>query len=308
MTPPSPYESAPKWARYLATQYSTGHWITSVVVAAGAAVIASLVPLPKHPTTADNLRATIIGIVTAAVVVLALSYGVALIRAPYRQRNKLRDDLTAARSQITQLSAAPVPQQHADDLRAIARRLQANLHDLQPLDYGPDATALRPAFHRHFPDMQADLDRANAGVIAFGALKRRIADATTAAGLDRPPWTPETYRPWLATMIQARALTRVAGNGDALPWSTLGPGSEFMGDPVYGNDQVLADANPADVPALKEKFEALFREIESAPEVTQIITASADNDTATTAASLRLTEIANTVAITGQCDLCRPRP
>lgn len=304
MTTPSPYESAFKWARYLVRQYSTGFWVSTVLLSLAAALVTSRVPLPKNPTASDNFLATAAGIVCAGALVFTVSYGIALLRAPYKQRDQLRAKLTTANSAIAGLNATPAPARHAASLRSIARGLRKNIEELDPLDYGPDAATLKPAFHQHFPDVQNAIDGASRISTAFVALKGRIATEVVAAGMNQKPWTPETYSPWLATTIQARALQRVTGAPFAFPWHSLGPGSEFMEEPVYGNNQVLVGAKPDDVPALKAKFEALFRKVEASPETAEVVRASEGHAAAQAAAVANLAAIANTDPITSKCFLC----
>jgi hypothetical protein len=43
----------------------------------------------------------------------------------------------------------------------------------------------------------------------------------------------------LAITIQSRALQRILGTGYHFDWQELGPGSVYIGDPIYGNNQIL---------------------------------------------------------------------
>jgi hypothetical protein len=170
--------------------------------------------------------------------------------------------------------------------------------------YGPDPGTWRPAFHEHFPDLKSALDRAGEADAAFVSLKERLQREATAASMDAPPWTATQFLPWMATTIQARALQRIPGAPYHFDWQEAAPGTVYIGNPVYGNDQVLQGSDPAEVPALKEAFEEFFRRAESWPEAADIRRKWDARDAAEQTAMELLAKAANTDPITSRCFLC----
>ena len=123
------------------------------------AVIVSRLPLPPHPSAAQNLIATVLAVIGAAVVTVVGSYVGALVAVPFQQRNALRTQLSESANTIASLQAAPVPQAHGDRLRQIAARLRDSVEHNEPLDYGTDPATWSRAFREHFPDLQSALDK-----------------------------------------------------------------------------------------------------------------------------------------------------
>jgi hypothetical protein len=123
--------------------------------------------------------------------------------------------------------------------------------------------------------------------------------------MDAPPWTSTEFLPLLVTIIQARALQHILGGTFNFDWQELGPGSVYLGDPVYANHQVLQDRDPADVPAHKKVFEDFFRRAESLPETADMQSKWDRRGSAAKAAIQLLATVANTDPITGRCLLCR---
>lgn len=308
MDTPSPESGVFRWAWYQAKEFRARFWVGAAVFSVIVALIVSRLPLPPHPTATQNLIATVLAVIGAAVVTGVGSYACALVAAPFQQRNTLRTDLAESAKTIAALRAAlraaPVPQPHGDRLRQIAARLRECVEHNEPLDYGTDPDTWRCAFHKHFPDLQSALDRAGEADTAFVTLKERLQGEVTAAGMDAPPWTSAEFLPWLATTIQARALQHILGSAYDFDWQEHLPGSVYTGDPTYTNHQILRGCDPADVPALKTDFEEFFRRAESLPEAADIRGKWDGRDSNAEAAIKLLTAAANTDPIVSRCCLC----
>lgn len=302
---PSPDWGIFRWAWYRAKELRARFWVGALVFSLIVAVIVSRLPLPPHPTATQNLIATVLAIIGAAIMTGIGSYACALVAAPFQQRNALRTQLSESARTIAALRAAPVPQAHGDRLRQIAARLRKCVEHNEPLDYGTDPATMRRAFHEHFPHLQSALDVAGEADAAFETLKERLQQEVTTAGMDAPPWTSSEFLPWLATTIQSRALQNILGSAYSFDWQELGPGSVYIGDPVYTNHQILQGSNLADVPARKKAFEEFFMRAESWPEATDIRRKWNERGSAERAASEQLAAAANTDPITSRCFLCQ---
>lgn len=309
MDTPSPAWGVFRWAWYCAKEFRARFWVGAVVFSVIVALIISRLPLPPHPTATQNLIATVLAVIGAALVTGVGSYACALVAAPFQQRNTLRTQLSESANVVAALRAAlraaPVPQEHGDRLRQIAARLRECVEHNEPLDYGTDPATWRRAFHEHFPDLQPALDMASEADAAFVTLKQRLQKEVTAAGMDAPPWTSTEFLPWMATTIQSRAIQRILGSVYNFDWHELGPGSVFIGEPVYTNHQILRGCDLADVPARKQDFEEFFRRAESWPEAADIQSKWDGRDSVTEAAIELLTAAANTDPITSRCSLCQ---
>jgi len=302
---PSPESGVFRWAWYRAKEFRARFWVGAAVFSLLVALIVSRLPLPPNPTATQNLTASVLAIIGATIMTGVGSYACALVAAPFQQRNTLRTQLSESAAAIAALRAAPVTQAHGDRLRQIAAQLRECVEHDEPLDYGTDPATWRRAFHEHFPDLQPALDRAGEADAAFVTLKERLQSEVTATGMDAPPWTSTEFLPWLATTIQSRAIQRILGSAYNFDWQELGPGSAYIGDPVYTGHQILQRCDPADVPARKQDFEEFFRRTESWPEAVGIRSKSDGRRAAAKAAIELLAAAANTDPITSRCFLCR---
>lgn len=302
---PSPESGVFRWAWYRAKEFRARFWVGATVFSLFVAVIVSRLPLPPNPTATQNLIATVLAVIGAALVTVIGSYACALVAAPFQQRNALRAQLSESATVIAALRAAPVPRAHGDRLRQIAGRLRECLEQHEPLDYGTDADTWRRAFCEHFPGLQAVLDSAGEADAAFETLKDHLQKELTTAGMDAPPWTSAEFLPWLATTIQSRAIQRILGTAYNFGWEELGPGTVYIGDAVYTGHQILQGCDPADVPAHEQAFEEFFRRAESWPEAADIRSKWDERGFAEGTAIERLAAVANTDPITSRCFLCR---
>lgn len=302
---PSPQWGVFRWAWYRARESRARFLVGALVFSLIVAVIVSRLPLPPNPTATQNLIATVLAVIGATIVTVVGSYAWALAAAPFQQRNALRTQLSESQAAITALYAAPVSQAHGDRLRQIAARLRERVEHHEPLDYGADPDTWRRAFHEHFPDLQPAFDRAGAADTAFETLKERLQKEVTAAGMDAVPWTSAAFLPWLATTIQSRAIQRILGSTYNFDWQELGPGTVYIGDPVYADHQVLQGCDPGDVPARKQAFAEFFRRAESWPEAADIRSRWDERGSVERAAIERLAAVANTDPITSRCFLCQ---
>ena len=247
MDTPSPESGVFRWAWYRAKEFRARFWIGAAVFSLIVAVIVSRLPLPPNPTATQNLIATVLAVTGAAIVTVIGSYACALVAAPFQQRNALRAQLSESTAAVAALRAAPVPHAHGDRLRQIAARLRECVEHHEPLDYGTDPDTWRRSFREHFPELQAALDSAGAADAAFETLKERLQKEITTAGMDALPWTSAEFLPWLATTIQSRAIQGILGGAYDFGWQELGPGSVYIGNPVYTGHQILQGCDPADV-------------------------------------------------------------
>jgi len=302
---PSPESGVFRWAWYRAKEYRARFWVGAAVFALIVALLVSRVPLPPHPTAAQNLVASVLAVIGATILTGVGSYVCALVAAPFQQRNTLRAQLLDSANTIAALRAAPVSQSHGGRLRQLAARLRECVEHNNPLDYGTDAATWRRAFLEHFPNLQSTLDKIGESDAAFVVLKERLQAEVSAAGMDAPPWTSTEFLPWLATTIQARALQHILGTAYSFDWQELGPGSVYVGDPVYTGHQILQDCDPIEVPARKKDFENFFRRAEAWPETADIRSKWDKRGSAAMTAIELLAAAAHTDPITSKCFLCR---
>jgi uncharacterized membrane protein YccC len=133
MDTPSPYWGVFRWARYHAKEFRARFWVATVLFSLIVSFVLFRLPLPPHPTAIENLVASVLGIVGATILTGIISYGWALVAAPYQQRNVLRSQQSEAAATIAALRATPVSQEHGDRLRQIAARLRERLEHKEPL-------------------------------------------------------------------------------------------------------------------------------------------------------------------------------
>jgi hypothetical protein len=148
------------------------------------------------------------------------------------------------------------------------------------------------------------MDKAGEADAAFAAFKERLREEATTAGMSAPPWTPEDFLPAIAEVIRMRAVQRILGGFFAFDWQELGPGSVYLGDPVYSSIQALQGCDPSAVTARKQDFEGFFRRAESWPEAAAVQAKLGERGSAEEAAIELLGIAANTDPITSRCLLC----
>ena len=297
-----------RWAWYRAKEYRTRFWVGAALFSLVVAVIISRLPLPPHPTADQNLIATVLAVVGATAATGVGTYACALAAAPFQQRNVLRTRVHEASAVIAALRVSPVPQAHGVRLRETATRLRTSLQDYAPLDYGDDPDIWCRAFNEHFPELRPSLDKAREAEAALGVLKERLQKETTNSGMGTLPWTATEFLPWLATTIQARAIQQILGTTYNFDWQDLGPGSVYIGDPVYTGHQILQDGDPSDIPTLKDVFENFFKSAESWPEAVAIRSTWDERKSAEDTTVRLLAEASSTDPITSRCFLCKGAP
>ena len=101
-----------KWAWYRAKSFVPGSGSAAGCSRYIVALIISRVPLPPHPTSTQNLIATVLAIVGAIVLTGVGSYVCALMAAPFQQRNVLRTKESESAATIAALRATPVTKAH----------------------------------------------------------------------------------------------------------------------------------------------------------------------------------------------------
>lgn len=68
-------------------------------------------------TAGETFINAVIDALGAAAVASLGTYTIALVAAPFQQRNALRDSQERSRAKITELEATPVAREHGDQLR-----------------------------------------------------------------------------------------------------------------------------------------------------------------------------------------------
>ena len=307
MSDPSPDRGVFRWAWHQARQYRSLFWVGACLFSLIVALAVSRIPLPPHPTARENLIATVIAVLAATVMVGVGSYLIALVAAPYQQRNALRESLKHAQGKIAELETAPVTREHGDHLRRVAVRLQECADSHQPLDYGTDPGQWNRALRQHFPDLRQALDTLDQADAAFGVLKEQIEKEVDEARMDTPPWTSDTFLVRLINTIHARAVQGILGGPFNFDWHELSPGSGswYLGEPVYDDFQILGGCDPADAEARKREFEKFFRRVELSLEAVEIRPKLDDRADVARIAVEQLRIAANTDPITSRCFLCR---
>jgi hypothetical protein len=102
---PSPESGVFRWAWYRAKEFRGRFWVAAAVFSLIVALIVSRLPLPPHPTSTQNLIATVLAIVGATIMTGVGSYVCALVAAPFQQRNALRSQLSESKATIAALRA-----------------------------------------------------------------------------------------------------------------------------------------------------------------------------------------------------------
>lgn len=306
MSDPSPDRGVFRWAWQKARQYRSLFWVGACLFSLIVALAVSRIPLPPHPTARENFIATVIAVLAATVMVGVGSYLIALVAAPYQQRNALRESLKRAEGKVAELETVPVTREHGDHLRRIAVRLRECVDSYQPLDYGTDPGQWSRALREHFPDLRQALDTVSEADAAFGVLKERIEKEVIEARMGAQPWTSETFLVRLINTIHARAVQGILGGPFNFDWHELSPGSGswYLGEPVYDDFQILDGCDLAEVEARKREFEEFFWRMESSPEAVEVRRKLDDGAGVTRSAVEQLTIVANTDPITSRCFLC----
>jgi hypothetical protein len=297
---PSPEAGIFAWAWHRAKEFRARFWVGAAAFSLIVALIASRLPLPPHPTSAQNLVASVSAIVGATIMTTAGSYVCALVAAPFQQRDVLRVQLSESRAAIAALESSPVPEAHAVKLRQIALRVRRSVSEDDRLDYGEDSKIWQRAFNEHFVCVR-EIEA------AFASLEKRLHKECAEASIDAPPWVSDRALYWLNGAIRFRAKRRLLGAPYEFEWwiDSLRPGrpvSWFLMDAdgyPYGQD-ILHDVEDAD--ARKKVFEEFFKRAETWPESLNI-----QDKWKTEKNSLLqlLTAAGNTDPITTKCFLCQ---
>jgi hypothetical protein len=122
-----PYGSCIRWAATRARQHIKGFILGGVVFSVVAASVSSIVREPPHPTALDHVSNATVGVLAALALICLLAFSYAFIVAPYEQRKRLREELTAAKEEIHDLKSTRIhvefdqPEIRHDPLRVLIR-------------------------------------------------------------------------------------------------------------------------------------------------------------------------------------------
>jgi hypothetical protein len=326
VTTPSPESGVFRWAWHSAAQYRAKFLVGGALFSCIAAGVGAFVVPPVHATTAQKVLDAVLAAAAAAVLTCIGTYAVALLRALYEQRNALRDKLSASDATVAKLKATkatPVSQEHADQLRQIAKRLSEGLRvdvsdwvskspDIALGAYGEDPGTWRKAFREHFPELGHVLDEIEEADTAYSTFSGRLRREAKLAGMGEDPWNLDGFggsggfAAGLTRIIRARAMQDSLETPFDFDWhEEVGyavisePGSP--GRPLV----IFTIRNAADPEQLKHTFEEFLSAAEAWPEA-QNIRASwkLRNELYYRQAAPMLATVANTDPITSRCSLC----
>jgi hypothetical protein len=316
VTTPSPDHGVFRWAWYRSADYLARFWVAAVVFSAVLSVIGAFVVLPPTATAAEKALAAVGIVVTAAILVVVGTYALALLAAPYQQRNALRrrtteiestheDELATLRARIAELEAAPLTADHARRLREIAASLKRDIEVHRPLGYGSDADTWSKAFGEHFPLIGELLKFVDGERAAFTALRDRLDREAREADMGQPPWLLGDWLLRLFDVITARSAQGLLQGAFIFGWTESG-GVMYLGNPAEHAPAIFSTADPTtDGEALKEQFEQFMRSAEAWPEASGIKESSEMRFVTAKLAIPQLEVAANTDPITSRCFLCR---
>lgn len=323
MTTPSPESGAFRWAWHSAAQYRAKFLVGGALFSCIAAGVGAFVVLPAHATTAQKVLAAVLAAAAAAALTCTGTYAVALARAPYEQRDTLRDKLSVFGARIAELEAAPVSPVHADQLRQIAKRLSEGLRvdvtdwvskspDIALGAYGEDPGTWRKAFREHFPELGRVLGEIEEADTAYSAFSDRLRREAKLAGMGEDPWELDGFAgtggfaAGLTRIIRARAMQDSLETPFDFDWHEK-VGYAVVSDPE-GPDRplvIFTIRGAADPGQLKRTFEEFMSAAEAWPEARGIRTSwKLRSELYWGQAVTMLGTAANADPITSRCFLC----
>lgn len=323
-SPPSPESGVFRWAWHSAAQYRAKFLVGGAIFSCVAAGVGAFVVPPAQATTAEKALDAVLAAAAAAALTCVGTYAVALLRALYEQRNALRDKVSASDARIAKLEATPVSQEHADQLRQIAKRLSECLRvdvsdwvskspDIALPAYGEDPGTLRRAFREHFPELGRVLDEIEGADAAYSEFCDRLRREAKLAGMGEDPWELDGwagtggFAAGLARIIRVRAMRGSLETPFDFDWHES-VGYAVVSDPTNAPDRPLViftirDAD--DSGQLKRTFEEFMSAAEALPEARGIRTSwRLRNELYHMQAEPMLATVANTNPITSRCFLC----
>ena len=115
------YSSSLRWAIHQVTERMKGILLSIIGFTIVAGTASDIFEPPAHPTPLDHLANAALGAGAGFVAIAALAFLISLALAPYQQRKRLRDDLTASEAKIYR-SQGRLSQSHLDrrSRRAVA--------------------------------------------------------------------------------------------------------------------------------------------------------------------------------------------
>jgi uncharacterized membrane protein YfbV (UPF0208 family) len=324
VTTPSPGSGVFRWAWHSAAQYRAKFLVGGAIFSCVAAGVGAFVVPPAQATTAQKALDAVLAAAVAAALTCIGTYAVALLTALYEQRNALRDRLSASDETVAKLKATPVSQEHADQLRQIAKKLSECLRvdvtawvskspDITLGAYGENPGTLRRAFRDHFPELGRVLDEIEEADTAYSAFSDRLRREAKLAGMGEDPWNLDGFggsggfAAGLTRIIRARAMQDSLETPFDFDWHEE-VGYAVISEPGSPDRPlvIFTTRNAADPEHLKHTFEEFMSAAEAWPE-TRNIRASwkLRNELYYRQAAPMLATVANTDPITSRCSLCR---
>ena len=208
MTTPSPGSGVFRWAWHSAARYRAKFLVGGAIFSCVAAGVGAFVVPSAQATTAQKVLDAVLAAAAAAALTCVGTYAVALLRALYEQRNALRDKVSDSDARIAKLEATPatpVSQEHADQLRQIAKKLSECLRvdvsdwvskspNISLPAYGEDPGTLYGAFRDHFPDLGRVLNEIDGADAAYSEFRDRLRREAKLAGMGEDPWNLDGFR------------------------------------------------------------------------------------------------------------------
>jgi hypothetical protein len=138
-----------RWAWVRGRKYLDRFAVGALLLGTAFIVISNTLVVPPNPTWGQRIVFGLTGLMTAAGIVVILSFGFALLVAPYQQRNGLREIVGELEQR------RDIPPEHVRELHEYARA-QRELVARDTWDTRL-AGALADSFASHFPDVAAEL-------------------------------------------------------------------------------------------------------------------------------------------------------
>lgn len=198
---PSPERGVFRWAWRRAARRRAQFWVATVIFSAVLSAITAFIVLPPNLTLVQKVLGALTALGAATVAVVASTYILALMAAPYQQRNALRRT-------VSELQAS-VSREHAHRLRQLAANLKNSLDSARAPDFGRDGDTWEQAFGEHFPQIRPLLEILAGKPGAFYALHGRLMREAHAAGMCEPPWLLVEFGMPLARMIERHCMVTI---------------------------------------------------------------------------------------------------
>jgi hypothetical protein len=267
MTEPDPGRGVFRWARYQAARHRGTFWIGSVLFGIAGIIAGVVLTPPANASVSQRIWEGLIGLLLGTAAIVVLTYGWALVAAPYQQRNALRRGLAEARGRIADLTSAPVSAEHGNQLKLIATTLEYSISRFRRPSYREERESTRDvqrtAFLEHFPELRPFLEILEEESHAADALRTRLGREAKAAAMNSRAFI--YYLQEIASAIETRSMQgaqlealRFSWQGD---WCTI-----YAGDQCYAVHADLLYGEPTDVADYRQTFEDFVRTADTWPQ------------------------------------------